>query len=184
MTEKYGSAQAVRIAFNRSRVNEDSGQPQRWTELAVYYDPAPAIIGKPWIAVARGCSTHPGERTREEKIQVGTLKRALGMFDEGSPLFRSVAAQAEDWAETNLPGLRNGAAPREFANQEEALRWLYGDELEGAKPQTLLARDFGAGESTVRAALADGRDIKIPLLAALRFIDRDAFRRARDTGRG
>lgn len=184
MSIRYGSEQAIRIAFATSEPGTNGGfvsadvHPCRWTELEVYYDPAPEIPRKPWISVSRGHSTHPGETLKEEINQVGTLERALKLFGD-SQLGRSVTNQAEDWAETewveHAPGFIN------FGSDEAAMRWLYGDELDQAKAQTLLARDFGAGESTVRMALASDRPIKVPFAQVARFIDRKAFRRWRET---
>lgn len=214
--DKYGE----RIAFATSKT--PGGQAQRWTELSVHYRD---MADRPWTAIARGMSNLQHERTRESVITVGTLERALRLFDQGTQLGRTVALQAEDWEEQKRraetaaaihdasdqlrgaersgpggavsrpresgaipilePGEEIAVKPREpFPSQEEALRWLYGEELEAAKPQTLIARDFGAGESTVRAALAAGREIKIPLTAALRFFDKGAFDSFREAARG
>lgn len=192
--KSYGSKQAVRIAFAQSHnaVKEDN-RPYRWTEVAVFYDPTPEKPGKRWIAVINGCSSYPGETTREEVIQVGTLERALELFREDG-LGRAVRLQAREWAETELPRqapetltkrsmtldeyLANEGLSDAVGNEAQvaALRWLYGDDMNRLKIQTLLRRDFFVGESTVRMALNTGRLIKVPLIEALRFIDRDAFR--------
>jgi len=192
MKTKPGFEHAERIAFATS---EPVGVPAgRWTELGVYYDHRPTNPGKPWIAVVRGCSTYPGETMREEIIQVGTLERALKLFDPNSQLGRSVIAQAEDWQEPApilpVPDILPDTLARPPHNrftgtdQDEALRWLYGAELDKLTPAKLLERDFGVVEGTVRAAVKAGREIKIPLAAAMRFFDREAFQRARAVNRG
>lgn len=189
-----------RIAFATSEpADTGDGRHARWTELAVYYLHQPANPARRWRAVSRGLSTYPGESTREEEITVGSLDRALKLFDAFTQLGRSVIAQAEDWeAEYALklvekphrteavttcdgrelelifePGFDGG-------DQGAALRWLYGDELDQAKPQTLLARDFGVKESTARMQLGAGRPIMVPLTSALRYFNRPAFKKARE----
>lgn len=182
-----------RIAFATSEpADTGDGRHARWTELAVYYLHQPANPARRWRAVSRGLSTYPGESTREEEITVGSLDRALKLFDAFTQLGRSVIAQAEDWAETRVEELRRNPAlvaeldredewgPAEFPSQDEALRWLYGDELDSAKPQTLLARDFGVKESTARMQLGAGRPIMVPLTSALRYFNRPAFKKARE----
>lgn len=191
-----------RIAFASSEPKDNGNRAARWTELAVYYLHRPAKPGRHWRAVTRGYSTHPGETLREEEITVGTLDRALTLFDETTSLGRSVIAQARDWHESEgereAAQMRTPVAPPvvglsgqghllvplepgfDGADQDEALRWLYGDELESAKPQTLLARDFGVKESTARMQLGAGRPIMVPLTSALRFFNRPAFKKARE----
>jgi hypothetical protein len=215
MREKpsYGHAELVAAASNEPHDNSRA----RWTELAVHHDPDNA--SRPWFGVIRACSTYPGEVTREQVVQVGTLERALRLFDAGSALTRAIALEAEDWEERrraeqqDRPGLRDaplgfraspadakvlladqghkrlgdlqvgdelmpGPEPFTGTTQDEALAWLFGDLLDKSKPQTLVARLFGVGESSVRMQIAEGRDIKIAFKAAARFMDRDAVRRA------
>lgn len=199
------SNQAIEIAFATSEPDPTlpgnaaiAPRPARWSEIAVYYDPAPVIPGKPWVSVVRGCSTYPGETLREEKLPAGTMERALKLVDPNSQLGRSVIGQAEEWAasrtETALQRLEAGVAGVEaLASQlagfegetdADALAWLYGDELDKLTPAKLLERDFGVVEGTVRAAQKAGREIKVPLAAVMRFFDREAFHRARGGARG
>lgn len=210
MKKDPDTEQPERIAFATS----EPPQPRwavRWTELAVYFLHRPLNPGRRWRAVVRGCTTYSDEQLREEEITVGTLERALKLFDTNTHLGRSVIAQAEDWAERHpnaqpaAPAFggesvaaeiigQGHARPGEVtidlqpplaadASQDEALRWLYGEELESAKPQTLLARDFGVGESTARMQLKNGRPVMIPLTAALRFFSRPAFEKAKGAHR-
>lgn len=189
MTVKPNLETAVQIAFASSQpdptLQENASitpHAARWSELSVYYDPTPKVPGKRWIAISRGLSTYRGETTKEEAIQVGTLERALKLFRSDSQLGRIVITQAEDWAETEWS--THAPATLSFGSDDAALRWLYGDEVDQVTPAGLLKRDFGAGESTVRAAIADGRPIKVPFLAIARFVDREAFRRWRESRHG
>lgn len=201
VTKNIARQGGERIAFASSETQpQHLADLRRWTELAVYFLHKPDNPGRRWMAVSRGHSTHPGERTKTESVTVGTLDRALKLFTDETQLGRSVMTQAEDWRERNLskggtPFAELEAAAKEreleeiahgmtFPDQDAALRWLYGDELDELTPAKLLERDFGATESTVRAAIAAGRPIKIPLVAALRWIDRSRFRfeRAREKG--
>jgi hypothetical protein len=188
---------AERIAFASSA--PDDNRFARWTELAVYFDREDDR--RPWIAVVRGCSNHPREKLREEVVRVGTLERAMKLFDDRSPLYRSVAVQAEEWRSdqvvedmekgpisAEILGTELQASPERFTGttQDEALDYLFGPLLESAKPQTLVERVFEIGESSVRMQIVQKRDIKIPLRTAARYMDRDAVRRAatRATGEG
>jgi hypothetical protein len=194
MRKDPDTQQPERIAFASSEPDQliQRNRPARWTELAVYYLHKPENPGRRWRAVVRGCSTYPHETTREEEITVGTLERALKLFDDKTQLGRSVIAQAGNWAEENIVttvgearaiggGGRCATLDPGFDgdDQGEALRWLYGEELNSAKPQTLLARDFGVKESTARMQLGAGRPIMVPLTAALRYFNRPAFKKAR-----
>ena len=196
--KNYGSPKAQRIAFATSGDPEGrpGRSPSRWSELAVFYDPTPEKKGRPWIAVALGCSSRPGERTKESVVQVGTLDRALHLFDNGSQLGRMVSIEAREWAsdmekrEETIAAIENAAValrPQpaiDWADQDAVLRHLYGDELETRTPATLISRDFRATEGTVRAALRDGREIKVPLTAVAPFIDIARFRAAREAANG
>lgn len=67
-----------------------------------------------------------------------------------------------------------------FATDKEALAWLYGEDATDLPRK--LQRDFGIGESTVRAALKNETPVKVPLRSVLRWFDREAFRRDRESG--
>lgn len=195
MKTQPGYDGAERIAFATSEPAAVVG-PTRWTELAVYYlRKCPAQPGRRWMAVSRGCSTHPGETEKEEVITVGTLARALKLFSD-SQLGRSVCAQAEDWAERNaslvlrdsqrirIPLLKPGKGLSERftgTTDREAIDWLYKGETDGGRStlESMLNADFGLGERTAQVAFRRGSEIRIPLVKALRYFDREAFLRDR-----
>lgn len=158
----------------------------RWTELAVWYLHNPGPGGKRWLARASGYSTREGERNRHTALCAGTLERALKVVDESTDIGVVVAETAREWSEDNAVTIANGkSGPVTFADDAAALAWLYGEPDEGHDGfARMLSRDTGAGESTIRMALAAGRDVKVPLRAFLPFLDRAAFRRARETARG
>lgn len=152
--------------------SEEDGR-KRWTELSVWFAPA---MSKPWIAEARGRSVHEGERDKVRRLASGNLDRALGLFDD-TDLGVIVKATAREWAEDR------GAPqspPRFTPNDDrEALAILMGctvDELSASA----VGKALGIGESSVRMALRDGRDLRIPLRALFPFVDRAAFQRARN----
>jgi hypothetical protein len=171
MREKpsYGHAELVAAASNEPHDNSRA----RWTELAVHHDPDNA--SRPWFGVIRACSTYPGEVTREQVVQVGTLERALRLFDAGSALTRAIALEAEDWEERrraeqqDRPGLRD--APLGFRASPADAKVLLADQ--GHK----RLGDLQVGDELMPGP-AEGRDIKIAFKAAARFMDRDAVRRA------
>lgn len=153
----------------------------RWTELAVWYLHNPRMGGKRWFARTSGYSLIEGEGARHTGLASGTLERALKLIDQTTDIGIATAETAREWAEDNRVTVQNGRGGAiRFPTDAEALEWLYGQPDEGHKGfVSMLAADTGAGESTIRAALAAGRDVKVPLRAFLPFIDRAAFRRAR-----
>lgn len=149
---------------------------ERWTELEVYhFEQAPAPK-RHWMSVRRGCSSVPGERTRESRLLVGSLERALKLFDESTELGVIAAEQARDWAEQ--AGAGDGDRPA-LASDVDALAWLYGVPVDRLPSVNSMAADLGLGESTLRMALKNGSGAKVPLVAIAPFVDRDAFVRAK-----
>lgn len=172
----------------------------RWSELEVWF--LPDVSGRCFVAESRGCSSIPGEVTKRQRIYVGTLDRALRMFDE-SDAGENVRLMAEDWLERNpgrvaeaLKALRRfrgapgGAQGYDGAGGlSGALAWLYqppGVELTEGRLSEAVAQDFGVPSRTVRHALGMERDGK-PLtgwagafVRALRWFDRDAFRKSKE----
>lgn len=159
------------------------GQPPRWTELAIYHRSGHA---RPYIAVAEGKSSVPGESDRFQHMAAGTLERALNWF-EGSTLRDELArAIPDDWAaspaDMRAPVSRHDDAPfyRGPDRLTELLAWLYPTEQTDRALALAFEQDFGMGERTVRNILAieAGRvDGTIgpwlkPLLAAMRYFDK------------
>ncbi len=108
------------IAY-RSTKGEGRFAKDRWTELAVWYDPD-AVGGHCFRAVSSGCSSRPGEKTRTTALHAATLARALQHFDvDGKGMSapaRAVALQARDWLEDHNatpPGATYSEAQREAA---------------------------------------------------------------------
>ena len=153
-------------------VSSEGDGRSRWTELRVLFNPT---MGKPWIAEARGCSSHEGERDKVRRLASANLERALSLFDD-TDLGVIVKANAREWAEDR--GAPQ-APPRFTPNDDrEALAILMGctvDELSASA----VGQALGIGESSVRMALRDGRDLRIPLRSLFPFVDRAAFQRAR-----
>lgn len=82
-----------RIAFASS---EGDGR-ERWTELAVYHFDQPPTHRRNWMAVSIGRSVVAGERDKERRLLVGSLERALKLFDEGTELGVIVCEEAREW---------------------------------------------------------------------------------------
>lgn len=151
---------------------EEDGRA-RWTELAVWFDLG---ASKPWIAEARGCSRVAGERTKVRRLESANLERALGLFDE-SDVGIIVKTNAREWAEDEgLPQSPPRFTPKD---DREALAILMGCAVNELSVNA-AAKALGIGESSVRMALKDGRDLRIPLRALFPFVDRAAFQRARN----
>lgn len=89
------AARAERIAFASTG---DDGK-ERHTDLAVYYLHQPPSSGRRWLSEAIGQSNVPGERPRMRRLNVGSLERALKLFED-SDIGVMVCEQARDWAET------------------------------------------------------------------------------------
>lgn len=151
---------------------EDDGRA-RWTELAVYFDlGAP----KPWIAEARGCSRVAGERTKVRRLESANLEKALGLFDD-SDIGIIAKTNAREWAEDEgVPQSPPRFTPKD---DREALAILMGCAVNELSASA-AGKALGIGESSVRMALKDGRDLRIPLRSLFPYIDRAAFQRSRN----
>lgn len=170
-------SRALRIGFSSSIADGRS----RWTEIAIWYLTDAKHWRRPWVSEVIGRSTVEGERDKRSVVAVGSLERAVKLFDD-SDLARVAILQAEQWREENADRLRR--RPTEDAlptTDAEMLAWLYPGSVLKNWP-VLIERDFGTGESTTRAALKNGTDVKVPLRAVLRWFDREAFQRDREAG--
>ena len=154
----------------------------RWTELSVWYLHNPGPGGKRWVSQSAGMTRISGEQERITRLPSGTLERALKLIDQNGELGVAVAETAREWAEDNRVTVENGRSGRlEFENDEAALTWLYGQPDQGHKGfASMLAKDMGIGESTARMQMANKRAVMVPLRSLLPFVDRAAFRRARE----
>lgn len=153
---------------------EDDGR-DRWTELSVWYLPGHA---KCWIAQAEGCTAVEGERTKRRRLASARLERALTLFDD-SDIGVIAKAMAREYAEDRqIP-----VAPRDFWPVDDRLMLA---RLLGVQPDDLsinaAGKALGIGESKIRMALKDGRDIHVPLRNLLPFLDRAAFIRENSNG--
>lgn len=170
--------------FSGSKIAQALGR-SRWTELAVWYLHKPKMGGKRWFARVSGYSRVEGEHARHTGLASGTLERALKLMDGQSDIGVATAETAREWAEDNRATVENGRGGAvAFDTDRDALAWLYGEEAAHNGFPTMLAQDTGAGASTVRMQLAAGRPVMVPLRALLPFLDRAAFRRAREAVRG
>lgn len=183
-----------------SASSEEAGKP-RWTELKAWYLHNPPQRGRPWLTEVYGMSRIAGETPRIQRLNVGSLERALKLFAD-SDIGVVASEQARDWEEQRpvitaetfddpsfnafsmarpvFEKMRDHPSVREIMdldNDPAALEWLYG-ETDGGKATfaSMLAKDFDLAPRTVTTALANGTEIRIPLRLALRFFDRDAFR--------
>jgi hypothetical protein len=145
---------------------------ERWTELRVYHMP---LARRSWVAEALGCSVVPGEKTRTSRLASASLDRACRLFTD-SDLGIAVTEMAREYAEENCA--RVTAPGTSATNDRDALALLFGVSADEVSASA-AARAFEMGESSIRMALRDGRDIRVPLRTLLPFIDRAAFRRAR-----
>lgn len=176
---------AERIAHASSeRVGGFGPRRDRWTEIGIWFDHSGGR--KPWLVEIAGMTRVEGETNRHTRFAAGTLERAIKFIDTDGSLGTLVAIDAHEWADAHRATIQNARGKAvSFADDAAALAWLYGQPDDGHTGYAkMLAQDTGAGESTVRMALAAGRDVKIPLRALLPFLDRDAFRRAREARRG
>lgn len=72
----------------------------RWSELQIWY--LPNADGRAYVSEARGHSSRPGEVTKRTRIYVGSIDRAMSIFNDGDA-GDSLKVQAEDWIDRN-PG--------------------------------------------------------------------------------
>jgi hypothetical protein len=156
----------------------------RWTMLAVYHHPQGAFGGKCWVSEIAAHSSREGERTKVRRLASASLERALSPIED-SDLGIAVKAAAREYAEDHGLPLRKPGRQVVPEGEREALAWLFGVEP-GELSLNAAAKALGKGESTMRQALAGGREVMVPLRALLPFIDREAFRAAveRETARG
>jgi len=179
---------AERIAFADTK---HLGRP-RWSELSVYHLPEADPKGRRWVALSVGMSSKANEVPLTDTLCTFSLERALDLFDE-SPIGRQVKAQARDWAEqhpdekvgegeaftlgtsatiTGQGALATQAPPR-FAGStdEEALAWIFPADMSLRRQ----AEAFNMGESTLRMALKNRTEVRVPLVMAARYFDRERF---------
>lgn len=153
---------------------------ERWSELSVYYLHEPTEDGKCWLAVSLGMSKRNGEKTLTDRLCTFNLEMALSLFDE-SAIGRQVKAQARDWA-MHRPSPAPAANGHSFAgsSDEEALTWLFGPSfsMRGA------AEAFNMNESTLRMALRNRTQVRIPIQIAARYFDRERFLADQKAARG
>lgn len=161
-----------------ARASSEGDGRQRWTCLSVYMLP-----DRRYLAQSQGMSLVPGERTKTRRLASTSLERALKLFDD-SDLGVAVSETAREWAESRAEG-----APGVWTDRE-ALARLYGENVQGAKGRGdkgyagMIAADFGVGESTVRAAIANDTPIKVPLAAVMPFLDLAKLSAARESRNG
>lgn len=164
----YDLSHAERVAFASS---EGDGR-ERFTELAVYYNPH---MGRPWIAEARGCSKVPGEVPKVRRLASANLDKALRLFDD-SDLGIIAKEEARETAEER--GWPQMAENNRVSSDRDRLAFLMGVSSADLSINATAAA-LGVGESSLRMALKDGRELRIPLSTLFPFIDRAAFQRAR-----
>lgn len=152
--------------------NEGDGR-ERWTELRVYHHP---LLTRAWIAEVVRISTVEGERETRRVMASASLERALRLFDDSDIGIIAKETAREFADEECLPTCPPQMAPMD---DREALALLFGVEP-GDLSVNAAAAAFGIGESSLRMALKEGRDIRVPLAAVLPYIDRAAFQRARN----
>lgn len=144
---------------------------ERFTELRVYYI---ALARRKWLAQADGCSMVPGEGLKRRRLASASLERALKLFDD-SDLGIAVKESAREYAEEHgAPAFAGEGAP---ADDRAALAALFGVQP-GDVSINGAAKAFGLGESSLRMALKNGTDVRVPLRSLFPFIDRAAFQRA------
>lgn len=146
----------------------------RWTELRVFHYSVPKIK-RCWLAEVRAVSTVEGERDKVRRLASASLEKALTLFDD-TTLGRAAMAEAREWAEDmGLPMRTDPQTPP--TDPVEALGWLFGCERDDVNLRA-VGRTLGVGESTMRQAIAAGREIKVPLASLLPFVDRAGFQRS------
>ena len=139
-----------RLAFASS---EKDGR-DRWTELSVYHVP---LLRRPWVAEALGCSNVPGETVKRRVLASASLERALNLFDE-SDLGVIVKESAREAAEEEgIPARPPQHVP---ASDRDALAILFGVDAADLSIRA-ASRALDTGESTVRAAIAADREIRV-----------------------
>lgn len=85
-----------------SASSQEEGRP-RWTELKVWYLRTPPQKGRPWLSEVYGMSTVPGERPRVQRLNVGSLERALKLFAD-SDIGVIASEEAREWHEEHVVG--------------------------------------------------------------------------------
>lgn len=151
--------------------SEEDGRA-RWSELSVWFDPS---LGRPWIAEARGRSARDGERDKVRRLASANLEKALGLFDD-TDMGVIVKTNAREWAEERgVPQSPPRFTPTSYREAVAILMGCTVDEISASA----VGKALGIGESSVRMALQQGRELRVPLAAVFPFIDRAAFQRAR-----
>jgi hypothetical protein len=146
----------------------------RWTVLRVLYlgDTGPG--GRAWLAEVEARSNLGNERTKTRRMNSASLERALELIDD-SDMGIAVKAAAREYCEDHGLPIRKPGRQQVPTDPKAALAWLYGLAVGETLSLNAAAADLGTNESTMRAAIAAGREIKVPLLALLPFVDRIAW---------
>lgn len=92
----HESAQAELIG---SASSAEAGRP-RWTELKVWYLHNPPQKGRRWLSEVYGMSSVAGETPRIQRLNVGSLERALKLFGDWGDLGVVASEEARDWEES------------------------------------------------------------------------------------
>jgi len=144
----------------------------RWAELRVWFLPGQR---KCWLAESRGATCVEGERDKVRRLASAKLDRALKLFDD-STLGSMVTEAAHEFAEDEgLPKFPSEGAPDD---DRKALAQLFGVQPDEMVSWSVAARALGMGESSLRMAVKNGTDVRVPLRTIFPFIDRAAFQRA------
>jgi hypothetical protein len=150
--------------------SRDDGR-DRWSELRVYYLPRERRC---WLAQSEGHSIVPGETTKRRRIASSSLDRALKLFDD-SDLGVCVKESAFEYAcEHQLPRFPREGAP---ADDRKALAALFGVKEGEMVSWKAAAAALGMGESSLRMAVKNGTDVRVPLRSIFPYLDRAAFQR-------
>lgn len=94
--------EAARAELIGSASSEYPDRP-RWTELKVWFLHNPPQHGRPWLSEVYGCSRVAGETARIQRLNVGSLDRALKLFAD-SDIGVVASEEARDWEEQNVRG--------------------------------------------------------------------------------
>lgn len=133
-----------------SASSEDPDRP-RWTELKVWFLHNPPQRGRPWLSEVYGMSRVAGETPRIQRLNVGSLERALKLFAD-SDIGVVASEEARDWEEQR--GFSYAKSPPDVvtANPE------FLDKMrQNPTVRELHALQTDAGETTERRFRCDER---------------------------
>lgn len=141
---------ALRIAHRSTQANDPLRLKRHWTELEMWFRPD-AGDRPPFVVVVLGCTSVPGQETRETVTEAGSLRLALSYLGDGAPA-SYIRHQAQSWWDQYSAGAV-ASEPQTYteAQRDAAMAALRGEGWPAhARMVTLIARELGLMLETER----------------------------------